>query len=321
MIIIVILIGLVVIIGLSLFFYWAYAPAPRLPRLTSEISKEEIMIGVEKRTYWKYIPRRLRKGKLPLVIVLHGSGIDGSKIRAWTGYEFDQMADDMSFAVAYPDGYQHNWNDIRRTAPFPAKQKNINDVEFIRSVIETFRMANDVDPQKVFVFGYSNGGMMAFRLAMSEPGLLAGVATVGSNLPEPDNMVVKLREPMPPVLMINGTADPIIPYEGGKVNFWGKKLGTVISASATAEIFAESHQGVKRTQVTPLVHRYANDLTSAEQKVWWQDQHKLVKMYTVHGGGHVVPHPITKFPRLMGKVNRDFNAPREAIKFWGLHRP
>jgi polyhydroxybutyrate depolymerase len=318
MIIAITIIGLLALTGLFLFFYWAYAPIPKVPKLVSDILKSEMTIETEKRTYWKYIPKPSRKGKMPLVIVLHGSGINGAKIRAWTGYEFDQMADEFDFAVAYPDGYKNNWNDIRKTAPFPAKEKNINDVGFIKSLIETFRLAYDIDPRQVYVFGYSNGGMMAFRLAISEPGLLAGIATIGSNLPAPDEMLINIQGLMPPVLMVNGTADPIIPYEGGRVNFFGKQLGNVISTDATAEALAASHPGGKTMESLQIPHLNANDATSAERKIWLQDGRKLVALYTVHKGGHVIPHPLTKFPRLMGKVNRDFNTPREAVRFWGF---
>lgn len=279
------------------------------------------MIGTEKRTYGKYVPVQAGKRKIPLVIVLHGSGIDGARIRSWTGYEFDRMADEYGFAVAYPDGYKRNWNDIRKNAPFPAKKKNIDDVGFIKSLIERYRLSHDIGPLQVYVFGYSNGGTMAFRLAMSEPGLLAGIATVSANLPTLENLAGDLRAPMPPVLMINGTADPIIPYEGGKVKFFGKDLGKVISASSTAEAFAESHTGPTTTQTERLPHLNPDDPTSVERKAWLKDEQKLVTLFTVYGGGHVVPQSVAKFPRLMGKVNRDISAAREAVEFWGLDRP
>ncbi len=313
-------IAILVIACLTLFLYWTYAPTSKAPRLLSQISKEVLMTGAQKRTYLKYIPLGLSNRKVPLVIVLHGSGINGAKIRAWTGFEFDQMADKYGFAVAYPDGYKHNWNDLRKNAPFPAKKENIDDVGFIKSIIESYRLAHNIDPQQIYAFGYSNGGMMALRLAISEPGLLAGIATVGSNLPTPENLTDSLQAPMPPVLMVNGTADPIIPYEGGNVKFFGKDLGKVISALATAETFAESHKGPKTTQTVSLPHLHPRDLTTAEQKIWLMGQQKLVALYTIHGGGHVVPQALTKFPRLMGKVNRDFSAPREAVDFWDLNR-
>ncbi len=321
MLVTIIVIILLLIVCLGLFFYWVYAPTPEEPRLQSKLSREEIMIGSKKRTYWKYVSTQPGKEGMPLVIVLHGSGIDGAKIRAWTGYEFDTMADEYGFAVAYPDGYKHNWNDIRKNAPFPAKKKNIDDIEFIKSLIEHYRVNDHINPQRVYVFGYSNGGTMAFRLAISNPGMLAGIATISANLPTPENITDKIYTPMPPVMMVNGTDDLIIPYEGGKVKLFGKPLGNVISAEATAEAFAQSHNEAKVAQTVFLPHLNPDDTTSVEKKAWLQDGHELIVLFTVLGGGHVVPQSIAKFPRLMGKVNRDLSAPREAINFWRLNHP
>ncbi len=136
-------------------------------------------------------------------------------MRAWTGFEFDVMADQYGFAVAYPDGYGKNWNDIRKTAPFKAKKENIDDVAFIQALIEKYRSTDDIDLKRVYVFGYSNGGNMAFRLAVQEPGLMAGMATVSASLPTPDNRIAEPNGTTIPVLMVNGTKDTIIPFEGG----------------------------------------------------------------------------------------------------------
>ncbi|WP_426584129.1 alpha/beta hydrolase family esterase [Mucilaginibacter sp. R-33] len=303
------------------FLYWGYASTPKAPRLSSKTSREELTVGTEKRTYWKYVPSGLSKDKVPLVIVLHGSGIDGAKIRAWTGYEFDQLADRYGFVVAYPDGYRHNWNDIRKNAPFPAKKKNIDDVGFILSLIESFRLSHNIDPRQVYIFGYSNGGMMALRLAISNTSLLAGIAIVGANLPTSDNRTDDLQAPMPPVMMIHGTADRIIPYNGGRVRFFGKDLGNVLSTQDTAKTFADSHSGNKTIKTDHLPHLDQDDPTTVDRKIWFQGEQKVVELYTVHGGGHVVPQTVAKFPRLMGKVNKDINAASGAIAFWGLDQP
>ena len=74
------------------------------------------------RSYLAYVPAKLPFGSA-LVIVLHGSGMDGKKMRKWTGYEFDRMADQRGFVVLYPDGYRGNWNDCRKNAIFATKRR------------------------------------------------------------------------------------------------------------------------------------------------------------------------------------------------------
>src|ERR1700737_1842715 len=67
----------------------------------------------------EYVPHDISPHS-PLVIVLHGSLMDAESMREWTGYEFDQMADQHGFVVVYPDGYKHNWNDCHCQSTFAA---------------------------------------------------------------------------------------------------------------------------------------------------------------------------------------------------------
>jgi polyhydroxybutyrate depolymerase len=67
-------------------------PAPQVPTLSAAIQRATLLVGDRDRTYLAYAPAQLSKGA-PLVIVLHGSVMDGEMMRKWTGYEFDQWAD------------------------------------------------------------------------------------------------------------------------------------------------------------------------------------------------------------------------------------
>ncbi|MGB8902047.1 MAG: hypothetical protein WCC90_23615, partial [Methylocella sp.] len=124
----------VVAFAAGAYAYLVYSPKPQMPSLSSEVEHATMRVGDRERSYLAYVPARLPSGAA-LVIVLHGSGMDGAKMRAWTGYEFDQMADQQGFVVLYPDGYEHNWNDCRKSATFPAKVENIDDMCFIRALI------------------------------------------------------------------------------------------------------------------------------------------------------------------------------------------
>jgi polyhydroxybutyrate depolymerase len=125
----------VVALAGSAYAYLVYSPKPQMPSLNSVVQHATMRVGDRERSYLAYVPARLPSGAA-LVIVLHGSGMDGAKMRAWTGYEFDHMADQQGFVVLYPDGYKHNWNDCRKNATFPAKVENIDDMGFIRALID-----------------------------------------------------------------------------------------------------------------------------------------------------------------------------------------
>jgi polyhydroxybutyrate depolymerase len=313
------IVGALVLIGFVAFMYLFYVPSPKKPPLSADVRSQNITIGNKIRTYLSYVPKSLVKNTKPgLVIVLHGSGIDGAKIREWTGYEFDQMADVNGFIVLYPDGYKNNWNDSRKTASYPAKKENIDDIGFIKALIKTCESTYGTDPLKTYAFGYSNGGEMAYRLAIEAPNLLSAITTISANLPTADNFNAKIGDICTRIMMVNGTKDPIVPYDGGKIFLFGQDFGKVISAPATAETFAKASQAIKDDKSIRLAHQDEKDPGSVDRLVWLKNGQPVIELYTVTGGGHVIPQQVAKMPRFLGKITGDLDAPKEAIKFFNL---
>lgn len=252
------------------------------------------------------------------VLVLHGSNLNGARMRQWTGYEFDALADRHGFAVLYPDGYQGNWNDCRRDASFPAKTENSDDVGFMQALVAKYRAEQGIDPARVYAFGFSNGGQLAFRLAIEEPRLVAAIATAGASLPTPASCSCALQGSTARVLLVAGTADRISPYAGSQVTLFGfGNRGTAILAPATVEAFARRNGGASAPVLTSLPHWRAANPTTVERRVWARNSKSLVELYTVRGSGHVVP-PAFRFPRLMGCTTGGLDAPRRALAFFGL---
>jgi hypothetical protein len=122
----ILVLGIVALSGAAYAYYW-YSPAPVAPHLSTAVQRSTMRVGERERTYLAYVPANLPP-KSALVIVLHGSGMGGKRMRECTGYEFDRLADQRGFAVLYPDGYRHNWNDCRMNATFPANRENIDDM-------------------------------------------------------------------------------------------------------------------------------------------------------------------------------------------------
>lgn len=309
--------GLLVLAAVG-YSYYLYAPLPPVPRLSAVLQTATIRVGEHERAYRAYVPARLPR-HAPLVLVLHGSNIDGATMRQWTGYEFDELADRYGFVMLYPDGYQKNWNDCRRDATFAAKTENIDDVGFLRALVETCQQQFGIDPARVYAFGYSSGGQMAFRLALEAPQLVAAIATAGANMPPPANCSCPLDGPTPPVLLVAGTQDPISPYDGGQVTLFGfGSRGLVLSAQATAEQFARRNGLMAPPTATTLPHQRADDPTAVESLTWTRGAQPWVRLYTVRGSGHVVPQPRYRFGRLLGRTTADLDAPVEALRFFGL---
>ncbi len=305
-----------VAVGGAVYAYYWHSPAPPVPPLSAAIRRATIRAGGRERTYLAYVPAKLPPGSA-LVIVLHGSGMDSTKMREWTGYEFDRLADQCRFVALYPDGYQHNWNDCRKNARFAAKKENIDDMSFIRALIGHFKTAHAIDAKRVYAFGYSNGGHMAFRLAMEAPDEIAAIAAVAANLPTPDASSCPQQGHTSRVMLVNGTEDPINPYQGGVVSIFGfAARGTVLSSEASARAFAERN-GITASPVTTRMPRgQPDDPTSVENLTWSSEGKPISRLYTVHGGGHVIPQQVIRFRRLLGRTTTALNAPSEAMRFF-----
>jgi len=314
------ILGSLLVIGAASYGYFWYAPAPDLPALSSVANHLTIKVGHRERSYLAYVPANLPRGS-PLLVVLHGSAMDGATMRRWTGYEFDRLADRDGFAVLYPDGYKKNWNDCRRNATYSARLENVDDLGFFRLLIDRFVSEKGVDPRQVFVFGYSSGGQMAHRLAIEASDTVAAVATAGANLPTPDNFLCASDGRTARVMLVSGTDDPIVPLHGGEVSLFGfASRGMALSSIATAAELARRNGISGAPLVTRLPSQNPSDRTSVERFVWSNGQEPTVALYMVHGGGHVVPQPAFRFPRLLGPTTANLNAPSEAVTFFRLRR-
>jgi polyhydroxybutyrate depolymerase len=196
---------------------------------------------------------------------------------------------------------------------------NIDDMAFVKAIVARMHAADRIDPKKIFAFGYSNGGQMAFRLAIESPGDVMAVAAVSANLPVPDNFRCAPSGRTARVMLVDGTADPINPYGGGMVSIfhiWNRGLS--ISAPATAEHFAARNAVAAAPVTARLPHLHTDDPTSVDREIWSDGRTPVVAFYTVHGGGHVVPQPAFRFPRLVGRTTGDLDAPEAALQFFGL---
>ena len=301
---------------LAAYAYFIYAPLPNQPLLSGRATPETLHVGDRKRSYIEYAPRNLPP-QSPLIIVLHGSLMNGLAMRKMTGYEFDKLADKDHFAVLYPDGYKNNWNDCRKVGGFAAKRDHIDDVAFMRALIAKEQAKLGIDAGRVYVVGYSNGGEMAIDLAEQSPSPAAGVAVFGASMPTSDNSSCPRSTPTPPVMIVDGTDDPVNPIGGGNVSIFGlQDWGNVLSALKTAEVFVRRDKLGSAETERDLPHRNADDPTRVHEFSWSRDGKPYVVLYEVIGGGHTIPQPAYRFPRLLGRMTGDIDGPAAAVAFF-----
>ena len=308
----------IVALLIALAAYLLHARAPPEPALSARPAAGTIRVGGRDRAYLLYVPAR-RAVPSPLLVVFHGSMGSPGTVRAETGYGFDRLADREGFVVAYPRGHEGNWNDCRRAADYPARRLGVDDTGFFDLLVERLASERGVDPGRVFVAGVSNGGHFVFRLALERPEALAGAAVFAANLPAPRNNACRPHGTPPPILLVNGTDDPINPFEGGRVTLFGfGDRGDVLSARRSAARLAGAGVG----RVTSRIPAKARgDPTWVERSVWRRPGGPEVALLAVHGGGHVVPQPAYRPRRLLGRATSAIDGPAEAWAFFRRQPP
>jgi len=273
--------------------------------------------GGRNRTWIAYVPAQLADHPA-LVIVLHGSMGTGAQARAVYGYDFDQLADRHGFVVVYPQGYEGHWNDCRLTAPYAANREHIDDVGFLHALADRLVAERAVDATHVFVTGVSNGGSMTLCVAMQTPDFARAYAAVVAGVPAPTNRAVTPKGEPVSVMLMNGTDDPVVPWQGGDVVLWPvlANRGPVLSAQASIDYWRALAGLDGAPQTTPFEDRDPSDGSTVERSLWSAPGKRQVALYTVRGGGHGTPHPATYGRRLLGHSNRDIHAACEIWEFF-----
>lgn len=309
------------VISLCVWRYFTHAEIPPEPPLSAQVRSESLRVGALERSFLSYIPHGLPAGA-PLVIVLHSGKQTAQDARVWTGYEFDRLADEHRFATAYPNGYQLHWNDCRKEPASAARSLDVDDKAFLEALVERLHSESSIDPRRVFVVGYGNGAQMAYRLAVEAPERFAGIAAIAANLPARENMRCAESGGPIPVLIMNGTSDPISPYEGGILALLRfANRGTVISAADSAEYFARLDGEAALPVVTRLPERDPGDSTTVERTDWAMAGKPEVELDTVRGGGHVVPQAVFRPPRIYGTASHNLDGPAEIWSFFARQAP
>ncbi len=230
----------------------------------------------------------------PLVVALHGRTQNARVMRRFSGGALDALAELIGSPLVYLNGYRRAWNDGRRTLVSAAQKRNMDDVAFVRAVVERFG-------RPTIAIGYSNGGQLVHRVLREAHGLLAGAVVIAAGLPDDDDYSLAAIAPdNVPVLLFHGTADPVVPYEGGPTRLLGRRLGDVLSAHETAARYAPDATPVTTT---------AGEI---ERTDWGR-----VRLVSQVGVGHVIPNRVTSpSPRFVGPSHHDLDVGEEIAEFF-----
>jgi len=205
--------------------------------------------GGLQRNYLVHVPPGIEQ-PTGLVINLHGAGMTAGAQAAMTNY--NAVADQHGFVVVYPEGVDLSWAD-GRGASVPDRQ-GVDDVGFLVALADRLTQDFGIDPGHVFATGMSAGAFMANRLACSRADVVSAVApvagTLGSASPCNPSRPVS-------VLSIHGTADNVVPFNGGPMVGRGG-ASDIVSAPAMAQRWRELDgcPAPVEDSPSPSVHRF-----------------------------------------------------------------
>jgi polyhydroxybutyrate depolymerase len=260
-----------------------------------------IVSSGETRQYLLYVPKTYDRSKAtPLVISLHPAA-------TWPAAEMEisrwnELADEQGFIVVYPSG-----SDIPRV--WPMGQDSLGtDVKFISDLIDKLEAVHNIDPNRIYADGMSNGGGMAFALSCRLPDRIAAVGAVAAAQFQPWDCFGGSR-PVPTVAF-HGTADTFAPYQGGSSPISPTPFQNIRDWTARVARRNRCSGDPVDARIAASVHRlaYTNCSENAD-----------VILYTIEGGGHTWPGGKPLPESMVGRTTRDINATRVMWAFFVQH--
>lgn len=235
-----------------------------------------------------------------LIVALHGGWGTGKNMQDISG--LDGPAGRAGFLVAYPDGIKRAWN--AGTCCAQPMKRNIDDVGFIRAVVDDIAKTHNIDRKRVYGTGFSNGAMMLHRVACEAPGLFAAIAPVSGG-----PMFETCKSPKPvSALLIQGRADPRIPWDGGE--FEGNYRPSIKSIVGQLGGRGQCASGERELRKDGVADCRSLGACAGGVEVSWCG---------LTGVGHQWAGGRTLLPGLLGQNTAQFNASEEIVRFFQRH--
>jgi polyhydroxybutyrate depolymerase len=278
-----------------------------------------IKVGTLDRRSLVYIPRGYDAARpTPVVVVFHGGGGNPESMVAFSG--LNDRADEAGFIVAYPYGTGRLPN---RLLTFNggnccgyAMDNNIDDVGFTRATLDDLASVANVDANRVYATGMSNGGIMAYRVASELADRFAAIAPVGGP------MGTQTCNPSRPVAVMHfhGTADAQAPFNGGqgKGNALTNVRPVFLSVQHSLAQWIKANGCAQAPEVVQLPDAAADGMT-VTRKTWGggKDGAEVV-LIEITGGGHTWPGREPPL-EMLGASTKDISANDLMWEFFKQH--
>jgi polyhydroxybutyrate depolymerase len=297
----------------------ATAPAAQAEKLTPGDHTRTVPVGELKRRYLVHVPAKLDAKAAAVVIAYHGGGGNPQSMVRLSG--LNAKADAAGFIVVYPFG-TGRFADTLLTFNGGgccgyAMENKVDDVAFTRALLDDLATVANVDSNRVFATGLSNGGIMAHYVASELSDRIAAIAPVGGPL-----MMDASRAKRPvPVMHLHGTGDEFAPFNGGfgKGTFGRNKGVTDFkSVEHTVQSWVNANGCKTEPEVVALPDK-ADDGMKVTRKTWsgGKDGSEVV-LIEIENGGHTWPGQKPTVA-LLGKSTMDISANDLMWEFFQKH--
>ncbi len=310
--------GIIILLAVAISI--AACGSARDRRLTGAEQTGNLQHAGQQRSFYVHVPPGYTPGTpTPLVLALHGGGGRARNMAQLSN--FNREADRAGFLVVYPEGIDNHWNDGRGVESYRAHRENIDDVGFLTQLVAHLASRYSVDRTRVYATGASNGGLMSNRLGCERAEVFAAIAPVIGSMAAPIAARCRPSRALP-VLLINGTEDQLVPWNGEEVRFGRRKLGKIVSIPALAGFWAAHNGCAPQPQATMLPDADPNDGTRVlRHRYSGCRESASVELYEVQGGGHTWPMGLKYLPEsLIGRTSQDIDASRVISDFFAAHR-
>jgi polyhydroxybutyrate depolymerase len=264
-----------------------------------------IVSSNQKREYLLHVPKSYDRTKpAPLIISLHAAAMWPAAQQHTT--QWNRLADEHGFIVVYPAGTgvgPRNWH-VNRGAGL------MKDVRFISELIDTLEAAYNIDPARIYANGLSHGGGMAFVLSCTLSDRIAAVGMVAAAQTLPSSWCTDRRSV--PMIAFHGTADPMVPYQGGP----SPDPFNPLTFPAVRE-WAADWARRNRCGLALVESAITKDVTRSEYTHCANDA--AVVLYTIEGGGHSWPGGKPMPEWIVGPTSKCVDATERMWAFFREH--
>ena len=259
---------------------------------------EQIKVDDLQREFIIYLPKNLPKNA-PLVFVFHGYTDNAKNVMTYFG--MNEIADKNGFAVCYPQGWKDKRGDhFWQVGYYIHKEEQVNDIKFISVLTSYLQKKYNLNKQRTYISGISNGGDLCNLLICKTPGLFKAAAPLISCIMK--DIYDSCSNPKPfPVLLLNGMEDKTTYWAGDMKNEQG--YGPYLPTETMFKFHIAKNRGTPyKTDTVFGDPTIKNDYT-LRTLYKNQSNDKPVWVYTVKNGGHAMP----KYLNMADEVCRFFS--------------